>query len=130
MRKRDAFPSRYFKATDFPDTPMVLEIELTRREKFEANGKTEEKPVIYFTGQKSGLVIGPTVWDQVAGITGSDDDKDWPRHQIELYRTKTQFGRDLVDCIRVRAPGTATKPKPKPKKKPDPKPDINDEILH
>jgi hypothetical protein len=131
MRKRDAFPSRYFKATDFPDTPMVLEIETVRYEKFDTNGKSDgqqEKPVVYFVGQKSGLVIGPTVWDQIAEVTGSDDTKDWPHHHVELYRTKTQFGRDIVDCIRVRAPGTTAKPKPKPKKKPDPKPDYNDEV--
>jgi hypothetical protein len=128
MRKRDAFPSRYFKATEFPDTPMVLEIETVRYEKFEANGKETEKPVVYFIGQKSGLVVGTTVWDQIAKVTGEEDTKDWPHHQIELFRDRTQFGRDMVDCIRVRAPGTAAKPKPKPKKKPDPKPEYNDEV--
>ena len=128
MRKRDAYPSKYFKAVEFPDTPMVLEIRTTCRENFENGGKTEEKTVVYFVGQKSGLVIGPIVWDQIAEVTGCDDDKDWPGHRIELYRTKTQFGRDMVDCIRVRAPGTAAKPKPKPKKKPDLKSELNDEV--
>jgi hypothetical protein len=128
MKKSDAYPPNYFKASEFGDTPKVLEIETTRREKFENNGKTEEKTVVYFVGQKSGLVIGPVVWDQFEQVTGADDDKDWSGHRVELYRTTTQFGRDMVDCIRVRAPGTAVKPKSKPKKKPDPKPDYNDEV--
>jgi hypothetical protein len=131
MRKRDAYPSKYFKAVDFLNTPIVLEIETTRREKFENGGKTEEKTVVYFVGVKSGLVIGPIVWDQIAEVTGSDDDKDWPHHRVELFKTKTPFGRDMVDCIRVRAPGTAAKPKKKSAtKKPDPKPDYDDEIPH
>src|SRR6516165_7467449 len=124
MRKRDAYPSTYFKAADFPDTPMVLEIETSRLEKFDKNGRETEKLVVYFVGQKSGLVVGSVVWDQIAEVTGSDDTKDWPHHHVELYRTKTPFGRDMVDCIRVRAPATAAKPKPKSKKKPDdPRPD-------
>ena len=131
MRKRDAYPSTYFKAADFPDTPMVLEIETSRLEKFDKNGRETEKLVVYFVGLKSGLVVGSVVWDQIAEVTGSDDTKDWPHHHVELYRTKTPFGRDMVDCIRVRAPGTAAKPKPKSKKKPDdPRPDYNDEIPH
>ena len=131
MRKADAYPPRYFKATEFGDTPKVLEIEITRLEKFENNGKETEKLAVYFIGQRSGLVVGSVVWDQIAEITGSDDTKDWPHHRVELFKTKTPFGRDMVDCIRVRAPGTAAKPKPKSKKKPDdPRPDYNDEIPH
>ena len=132
MRKADAFPPRYFKAAEFGDTPKVFEIETVRHEKFPDNGKETEKPVVYFKGQKSGLVIGITVWGQIKEVTGSDDTEDWPGHRVELFKTETQFGRDMVDCIRVRAPGSAAKPKPKKKpasKKPDdPKPDFNDKV--
>ena len=129
MKKRDAYPSKYFKATDFPDKPMVLKIEMTRLEPFENNGKSAEKLVIYFVGQKSGLVIGPTVWEQIADVTGSDDTEDWPDQWLELYRDKTSFGGKMVDCIRVRKPGTPPPPKAKAKKKPDDfKPDYNNSI--
>jgi hypothetical protein len=129
MKKRDAYPSKYFKATDFPDKPMVLKIEMTRLEPFENNGKSEEKLVMYFVGQKSGLVVGPTVWEQIADVTGSDDTEDWPGHWLELYRDKTPFGGKMVDCIRVRKPGTPPPSKGKAKKpKPDPKPDFDDAI--
>jgi hypothetical protein len=102
MKKSDAYPPRYFKAGEFGDTPKVLEIETVRREKFENGGKTEEKTVVYFVGQKSGLVIGPIVWDQIAEVTGCDDDKDWPHHHLELYRTKTPFGRETASgCVRL-----------------------------
>src|SRR5437868_15463577 len=129
MKKQEAYPSKYFKATDFPEEPMVLKVEMTRLEPFDNNGKPTEKLVMYFVGQKSGLVVGPTAWGQIADVTGSDDTEDWPGHWLELYRDKTPFGGKMVDCIRVRKPATAP-PKGKAKKpKPDdPKPDFNDSI--
>jgi hypothetical protein len=135
-RKRDVYPTKYFIASNFPEKPMVLEIEIARLEKFENDGKSVEKLVVYFRGQKSGLVVGPTVWDQIAEVVeadgvskfDSDDYAFWPGHRVELYHDKTPFGGKMVDCIRVRRPGT---PPPKTSKKPPPrsgKPDFNDEI--
>jgi len=138
-RKRDVYPTKYFVATDFPPTPMVLEVETARLEKFEKDGKSMEKLVVYFRGQKSGLVIGPTVWDQIADVVAadgvskfdSDDYAKWPGHWVELYRDKTPFGGKIVDCIRVRKPDSPPK-KLKSAKKPPPRSgnsDLNDETL-
>jgi hypothetical protein len=137
-RKRDIYPTKYFTATDFPQTPMVLEVETARLEKFENDGKSVEKLVVYFRGQKSGLVIGPTVWDQIADVVAadgvskfdSDDYTKWPGHWVELYRDKTPFGGKMVDCIRVRKPATPP-PKKKLAKKSPPQSgdsDLNDKI--
>jgi len=136
-RKRDVYPTKYFVAADFPDMPMVLEIEVARLEKFKDNGKEVGKLVVYFRGQHSGLVIGPTVWDQIADVVAadgvskfdSDDYTKWPKHWVELYRDKTPFGRDIVDCIRVRKPGAMSIPKKKKKAtKPDPERGADDAI--
>jgi hypothetical protein len=84
--------------------------------------------VLYFHGQKSGLVVGPTVWDQIADVVAadgvdkfdSDDFTKWPGHWLELYRDRTPFSGRMVDCIRVRKPAKLP-PKAKAKKaKPDP----------
>ena len=138
-RKRDVYPTAYFTASTFPETPMVLQAEIARREEFKNDGKSVEKLVLYFVGQKSGLVVGPTVWDQIAVIVAtdgvpkfdSDDYTKWKGHWVELYRDTTPFGGKKVACIRVRKPGSP--PKKKPAKKPPPasdKPDYNDEIPH
>jgi hypothetical protein len=134
-RKRDVYPTKYFTAADFPQTPMVLEIETARREEFENDGKSTEKLVVYFVGQKSGLIVGPTVWDQIADVMAadgvskfdSDDYTKWKGHWLELYRDKTQFGGKMVDCIRVRKPGAIPLKKKKKTTKSDPEfPDIDD----
>jgi hypothetical protein len=46
------------------------------------------KPVVYFVGQKSGLVVGPTQWDQIADVTGEEDIDNWRGRSIELYATR------------------------------------------
>ncbi len=94
-----------------------------------------EKLVLYFVGQKSGLVVGPVVWDQIADVVAadgvskfdSDDFTKWPSHWFELYRDKTPFGGKMVDCIRVRKP-KALPSKVKRKPKPDPKSDPDDPV--
>jgi hypothetical protein len=134
-KKRDVYPTKYFTAADFPETPMVLQIEMARREEFpdyKNDDKSVEKLVVYFIGQKSGLVVGPTVWDQIADIVAadgvskfdSDDFTKWPGHWVELYKDKTPFGGKMVPCIRVRKPNTPPPPKKKTKKSPN----IDDEI--
>jgi hypothetical protein len=135
-RKRDIYPTRYFVANDFPEKPMVLEIETARTEKFENDGKSTEKLVVYFRGQKSGLVVGPTVWDQIAEVAAadgvskfdSDDYTKWKGHWVELYRDQTRFGGKMVACIRVRKPGALPKKASKKLPPKNEKPDYNDEV--
>jgi hypothetical protein len=126
MRRSDIFQSKYFKASEFPDTPRVFEIETSRIERLENGDKTVNKLVLYFRGIKSGLVIGATVYDQIAEFLGDETD-NWPGHNVECFRTETQFQNKTVPAIRVRKPGANSKAKPR-KAKPEAKPDFNDEV--
>jgi hypothetical protein len=131
MRKADAYPSRYFKATNFPDDwELTVEVEMARFEDFQNGDKKTEKLVVYFRKQKSGLVVGPTVWDQFIEATGEEDCDDWKQHRVTLYRDTTPFQGKTVPCIRVRKPEMA--PAKKPSRKAAPKqeeqPEFDDEI--
>jgi hypothetical protein len=126
MKKQDAYPSRYFRASDFPDEPLVLEIETARMEEFQNGSKTTEKMVTYFRKQKSGLVCGPVLWDQLIEVTGEEDTDNWRGHHVELFRDMTPFQGKLVACIRVRKPGTPAKAKRSPPK--SGKPEFNDSV--
>jgi hypothetical protein len=121
MRRSDAYPSRYFKAKDYPDDwTLTVEIEMARLESFD-NGKGQsQKLVTYFRRQKSGLVTGPTLFDQIADVTGEDDSDSWKGHRVTLFRDTTQFQGKDTPCIRVRAPDAPPK---KPSKRPAPKDD-------
>jgi hypothetical protein len=139
-RKSEVYPTKYFRAADLPDgwSP-VVQVETCREEPFpgKRDGETVDKLVVYFRGQKSGLVVGPVVWDQIAAVMensgvdkfNADDYAFWPGHWIELHRDRTQFGGKMVPCIRVREPNAAT-PKPKAKAKAKKKPDLSDPADH
>jgi hypothetical protein len=147
-KKHDVYPRKYFTAADYPDDwALVAQVETCRRELFpgKRDGEEIDKLVVYFKGIKSGLVVAPTVWNQIAEVMASDgvdrsnaDDYDfWKGHWIEMYRDRTPFGsKGMVPCIRVREPAAAifegppskAKAKAKAKKKPDQKPDLNDSI--
>jgi hypothetical protein len=114
MRKHDVMPPRYYRTAGFPDEPLVQEIELARMEDFDGdNGKTR-KLVVYFKKQRSGLVVGSVVFDQLVSATGEDDTDAWPGHVVEIFKTTCQFGAKTVDCLRIRRPtGAAKKSAPK-----------------
>jgi hypothetical protein len=125
-RKLDVHQAKYYRAADYPDDwVLVVIVEMARLEEFQNGAKTKKKLVVYFEKQQPGLVIGPTVWDQFADITGSDESDDWKGARVELYRDKTPLRGEMVACIRVRKPGARPKVKPK---KPDVKPDFDDEV--
>jgi hypothetical protein len=116
MRKSDAYPSKYFRAADLPDGwSLTAEIEMSRMEEFDSDtGGKVKKLVVYLVRQKSGLVVGSVVWDQLVAATGEDDSDAWKGHTVELYKTETPFGRKIVPCVRVRR---ADAPLKKPSKK-------------
>jgi hypothetical protein len=132
MRKNEACPSKFFKAKNYPDDwTLTVEIEMARMESFENGKSSRERLVVYFRRQKSGLVVGPTVWDQIVKATGEEDSDDWKGHRVELYRDWTSFQGENVECIRVRAPESPPKKaakKPAPKKASDDDDDMNDEV--
>jgi hypothetical protein len=132
-KKHDIYPTKFFRAADLPDGwSLVAQVEMCRREEFDGkrDGETVEKLVLYLRGIKSGLVVGPVVWDQIAEVMAAngvdkfnaDDYEFWPGHWIELHRDRTQFGGKMVPCVRVKAPSAIPSPKAKAKakKKSDP----------
>jgi hypothetical protein len=141
-KKHDVYPTKYFRAADLPDGwSLVAQVEMCRREEFEGKreGEKIDKLVCYFRGHKSGLVVGPVVWDQIAEVMAAngidkfnaDDYEFWPEHWIELYRDRTPFGGKMVPCIRVRPPSTIpaiAKKKSAKKPRPDTRPDFNDPV--
>jgi hypothetical protein len=131
-KKHDVYPTKYFRAADLPDGwSLVAQVEMCRREEFDGkhDGEKIDKLVCYFHGHKSGLVVGPVVWDQIAEVMAAngvdklnaDDYEYWPNHWLELHRDRTPFGGKLVPCIRVRVPSAipASKAKARTKKRTD-----------
>jgi hypothetical protein len=104
-KRNEVFPTRYLTAADLNGKPITLTIECAPIETLKKNKNGEDtKTVLYFRGTKKVLPLNRTNWDAVAEITGKDDSDNWPGYSIEVYPTTTQFGADVVDCLRIRAP--------------------------
>ena len=127
VTRNEAFPSRFFKAADITEEGLPLKIAKVEQEK--VGPDQELKWVLYFKGHDKQLVLNGTNWDLIAAALREEDSDNWIGKTIELYPTQTQFGKKMVDCIRVRrfrpAPAASARPA---KAAPDGDPDLDDEI--
>lgn len=107
------FPSDYLSAVEFKGRDVTLTVTGVKMEELKMKGgKAESKPVLTFKETKKKLVCNKTNADSIAQMYGTEATA-WVGKRVTLFPTKTQCGRDTVDCIRVRekVPGGA-KPAP------------------
>ena len=97
-----AFPGKFIKAVDLNGQSKVINIASVAMEDV---GKDGAKPVLRWPGSEQGFVLNKTNSMMIASFLGNET-SDWLGKEIELYPTRTQMGADIVDCIRVRAPGS------------------------
>ena len=105
---RDAFPSKYLKASDLSG-PVVVEIEPVGFEDVGTGQRQERKLVAHFVGKSKGLVLNMINAESIAEIAGTDDYEQWAGHAVELYPTKTEFQGKRVPCIRIREAKSGTR---------------------
>jgi hypothetical protein len=125
------YPSRFLKAADIGDGERVLTISGVV---FEAVGEDREmKPVVYFNGEKRGLVMNKTNALRLEYIAGSDDTDDWVGLEITLYTELVSFGGKSGPAIRIKNtrplnPMTAAGAKTLRKAMDDPPPWVDEDI--
>jgi hypothetical protein len=110
VTKKEAFPSKFFKADDLGGKPLVATIGSATLEVLTSpEGVEQSKVVLRFTNAKKAfgkaLPLNATNFDMVVELTGEADSANWPGHKIELYPTTTEMRGKIVDCIRIREPG-------------------------
>ena len=98
MKFDDAFPSRFFKATDLDKPRLVTIIEVIT----ETLNDGQSKPVAYFENEDKALVLNRTTYGTIVDIF-SDDTDDWIGKKIVLCRDMTLFRGQRVPCVRVRS---------------------------
>jgi len=108
MKISKMFPSKYLSKDDLqkPETFTIdmIEMDVVQPEE----GKTEEKPIVYFTDDGSKpLILNRTNADFLAEHFGDDSEK-WVGHLIELFvDPNVSFGKKKIGGIRVRTPDTS-----------------------
>ena len=101
MKASSAFPSKYLKAGDLTED-RILVIDRYEIEDIGSGNDAEEKPILYFRGEKKGLVLNKTNSNIITKLYG-DEMNDWIGKPIILYAAEVEFQGDIVPAIRVRA---------------------------
>ncbi len=103
------FDKRFLGAWDLADKqsgkPRDVTVTIAKvvSEALQSPGTTikRRKPVISFERTEKSLACNATNAHQIAALHGKDP-RAWVGKRITLYPTTTKFGRETVDCIRVR----------------------------
>lgn len=134
-----AFPSQFLKASDLQGKNVTLMIDRVELEEIKGRRGNENKPVVYFSRTKKGLVLNVTNKNAIKAAYGGDTD-NWIGQQVILYPRIVDFQGEEVEAIRIRIPQTASQAaKPAPvqasikepvydERNPPPTEDIDDEI--
>ena len=94
----------YLRAADLPGR-RDIEVTIDRMDR-ELVGKEgqeqDEKWVLYFRGKEKGLVMNQTNLRAMIDALGDKEPGEYAEGKIIIYRTRTDFRGEMVDCIRVR----------------------------
>jgi len=100
----DVFPStsNHLKADDLKGKAVKVTISGYEIVEFKGNNGPEAKPVLKFEGKEKTLVCNKTNSRMIAKNVGSKELDDWVGQTITIYPTETDFGGDIVPCLRVK----------------------------
>lgn len=112
MKLSEIFPRRFASGTDI-NREIVLTISNVAVESmYSVNGTTIEKPVLYFSETKKGVVMCKTLAYQVADILQSMDTSFWIGKQITIYPDTMMIAGKPRTVIRARPAPIAQPEKP------------------
>lgn len=97
------FDKENLGAWDLGGKPRVVTIEAVKPGEVGGHQgkKKDRKPIITFRGKRKKFVCNVTNAATIASLYGPHVEK-WVGQQIIIYPTTTTFGRETVDCIRVK----------------------------
>jgi hypothetical protein len=99
---RGMFDREYLGAWDVAGRDYTLEItRVVVAELTGEGGRKNKKSVVYFKEAQKGLALNKTNARTIAGLYGNDT-RAWVGKRVTLFATTTTFGRETVECIRIR----------------------------
>jgi hypothetical protein len=98
---RSMFDRKYVGAWDLGGKDVTVKIAKVVAETLRNKAGANKKPVVYFAGTDKGFALNKTNSKTIAAMYGNDTEA-WVGRSITIYPSKTSFGNDEVDAIRVR----------------------------
>lgn len=96
------FPNEFLAAAELLGKDLTLTIATISKQALQMRGGGKKtKAVVTFKDHAKKLVLNVTNAESIAVMHGTKAEA-WVGKQVTFYPTTTTFGRDTVDCIRVR----------------------------
>ena len=96
------FEREYLGVWDLRGRDVTVSIKKVRGATLTApGGIKQKKPVVWFDRTDKALILNKTMAATIQSMYGSDT-VHWVGKLITLYPTTTKFGKETVECIRVR----------------------------
>jgi hypothetical protein len=93
--------STFLRAADLHGSTVKLMIAEVGTHTFdEGTPKAKTQVILGFQGKEKRLGLNATNARAIAEQLGDDTDQ-WPGKEIKIFPTKTDFGGEMVDCIRI-----------------------------
>jgi len=96
----ELYPGRFLKADLFKGRKVTLTIKNIDIEELQGEKGKESKVVVSFTERPLDYVMPKTCGFALKRMFGNNP-REWVGKRVTWYPTKTKFGREDVDCIRV-----------------------------
>lgn len=108
---RTFYDKEFLYAYHLDGRDVTVTIERYKGGKIGHGAKKQSKLLLYFKGKQKPLACNVTNGGTIAQLYGKNVDS-WVGKSITIFPTTTTFGKDTVDCIRVRphVPGKNGKP--------------------
>lgn len=116
---RTFFDKEHLGAWDLGGRDVIVVIEAVRAGKVGHGEKQSKKPILKFRGKEKTLACNVTNARTIAQLYGNDT-REWVGKAITIFPTTTSFGRETVDCVRIRPQAPRGKEKQGDFDKPDP----------
>lgn len=98
-----ATETKWLKAADLGGRKHKVVIDSLEIVEFKKDGANNKKVGIHFANREKGLMLNKTNAGLISRQYGGDSD-NWIGQTITIYPTTTDFGGEMVDCIRVELP--------------------------
>lgn len=99
-----AYPGKYLKATDVPESGVTWTIKTVRIEELGQGDEAEQKPVVYFNENETGLSLNKTNKEIIKALYGRMTE-NWTGKPVIVYNDVTVMNKgQRVGGVRLRAP--------------------------
>jgi hypothetical protein len=113
MKISELYPKKYANGEDLKGQAFTLVVNKVSMETMhpQPGSPAATKPVIYFEQTQKGIILGPALARQIAGLLGDDTDT-WKGKKVTIFPQPMRVaGRDVI-AIRARAATNGTTPPP------------------